>query len=231
MQRLAFNPDRFAGDPPLSDDERTLSYVCDPAVDYYARIDAMQPPWVVPTAKYIDAGFPTSAAFSDASGPREVRTVVMDGQGRRMRRTQIMPHKRYVRAIDPQGNLCSLIVSTCRADREKPTGDDGLETMSRVIARKSKLGWLVVERDEDTHNAFAGRVGQDYAAWALAVMEHRKQIYGAWYKAETTLWYEEKKAAAIEMARLQGEAMGDALKGQLREVVREAAGPPRKRSE
>src|SRR3989304_8962095 len=126
MQRLAFNPERFAGDPPLSDDERTLSHGCDPGVAYYARIGAMQPPWVVPTAKYIDAGFPTSAAFSDASGPREVRTVVMDGQGRRMRRTEIMPHKRYVRAIDPQGNLCSLIVSTRRAGRGEPTGAAGL---------------------------------------------------------------------------------------------------------
>ena len=214
--RLEYNPDAFAGDPAISDDERKLAYAFDPTVDYYAVIDSMQRQWVPPAAKYLEGAFPSSAAFSDASGPREVRTIEQDpATGRRVRRTKIMPHKRYVRAIGRDGNLCSLIVSTCRPDRDKPHGDDGLETASRVIARKSRLGWLVVERDEDTHNPFSGKTGQDYAAWALAVMVHRKQIYQSWLKPGQTQWYDEQKARAIETATLQGEAMGKALQKSL----------------
>lgn len=224
--RLEYNPDRFAGDPPLSDDERRLSYSFDPARDYYAEIDTMQPPWVPPAAKYLEGSYPSSAAFSDASGPRELRVIEKDPRtGRNVRRTRTMPHKRYVRAIDPQGNLCSLIVSTCRPDRDKPNGDDGLETASRVIARKSRIGWVVVERDEDTHNPFSGKTGQDYAAWALAVMAYRRRIYSEWLQIEQRAWYDEQKARAIEIAELQGKAMGEAMKKSMAETVRDAMAP------
>mgnify|MGYP001559015770 FL=1 len=226
---LPYNPDRFDGELGITEDEKRLSYSLDPKVDYFAIVDAMQPPWVPPTVKYVDAGFPTSAAFSDASGVREVRVIEKDPKtGRQVRRTRVMPHKRYVRAIDPQGNLCSLIISTCRPDRDKPDGDDGIETATRVIARKSRLGWLVVEPNADMQNPFSGKQGQDYCAWALAVGDYRRRLYSAWIRGEQTIWYGEQKARAIETAKLQGEAMGMALKGHVQDAVREAAGGGRR---
>ena len=224
-----YHPDRFDGEPGISDDEKRLSYEFDPSKDYHAVVDSLSVPWVPPAVKYVESAYPTSAAFSDASGTREVKMVARDGTtGRKTRRTMVQPHKRYVRAIDPAGDLCSLIVSTCRPDRDKPSGDDGLETAARVIARKNRLGWLILERDEDMQNPFAAKIGQDYIAWALAVMAHRKKSHGAWLREDQTVWYSEQKARAIETARLQGEAMGEALRGSLQGAVqgavREAVG-------
>ena len=221
-------------DDPISDDELDLQYDFDPKHNYFADVDDLFPAWQVPVAKYLDS-FPIDAALSDSNGPREVRTretevvvdgdgqPVLDGRGRPRRRSRtvakVQPFRMYWRAIDPDGNICPLAVSTCRADRDKPSGDDGLGTAMRVATEKNRRGWLIVENVEGAWNPYSGKVGQDYCAWALAVMQLRRRLHAEYQRRETEQFLEEKKRQALELAkeqaqitgRIQGEAMVAAM--------------------
>lgn len=153
--------------------ERDLPFEFDRGVDYFAVFDAMLPPWqVFPYA--VEKG--SKAAFSDASGAAEVRMG--------SRTTSVVSYRRYVRAIDPGGNLCQLIVSTCRPGPHYKDGFDTCGTYSRVISTKNARGWLIVERDPLTWSLYSGRRDQEYAAWALAVMQYRKLRHSAAQAAE-----------------------------------------------
>lgn len=148
--------------------ERDLEFEFKPNVDYWKKFDAMLPAWTV--RPYVERQ-DSSAAFFTTKGAPEVKV------GRR--RTQVVSLRKYVRAIDPAGNLCQLTVSTVPPSPEFRNGDDNIGTQARVIAQKSRRGWIVVENEVTCWNVYAGKSGQQYAAWALAVMAYRKAKHAA----------------------------------------------------
>ena len=89
----------------------------------------------------------------------------------------------------------------------------------RVATEKNRRGWLIVENVEGAWNPYSGKVGQDYCAWALAVMQLRRRLHAEYQRRETEQFLEEKKRQALELAkeqaqitgRIQGEAMVAAM--------------------
>ena len=220
--------DPFAGDPPISDEEKALEYECKPGVDYFAEFYAIHPQWVVPPAKYLDGDHPSNAAFFDIAGPREFRTTVKDPVTKKnVRQTKGMGYERYFVAVDPAGSICPMIVSTIGPDRQHPSGDDGLQTAARTVAIKSQRGWLVVERYPDCWNAFSGKVGQDYAAWCMAVSKYRKAKHAAHQKQEQEEWMADRKREGLEQAKAQGEIMADAFRAGLDKEKSKGGRPPK----
>lgn len=241
------NREPFDGDPAISEDEFELEFDFDPKHDYMADVNAMYPGWRIPGAAdgvtYMPpGGAPSSAAFSDVGGPREVHSVTktatgaVDAKGRPKLRTErrvlALPHKPYVRWIDLAGNLGALLVSSVRPDKENPTGDDG--TMTSRIDKKQRRGGIVLEGPEGDafRNPWAPYAGQQYTAWALAVAQHRKALHATYTKQEQTQWEEEKRkelrAMNAENAAATGVAIGAAMKDALKEVVSEVRGADRK---
>lgn len=158
---------------PLAEDdnktERDLPYEFKPGVDYFARFDAMLPAWR--PSHYEKLASSEAAWTEEAGGPVEVRV------GRRQTRT--LSHRRYMRAIHPDGSLRQLVVSTVRATPAFPDGRDACATEMRFVAKKSGRGWIVVENVDWAMTPYSGKRGQEYAAWALAVMEYRQKRHAA----------------------------------------------------
>jgi hypothetical protein len=149
--------------------ERDLPFEFDPKVDYFAKFDSMLPAWRPSPYKAVDGS--GAAWTADGGGPVVVPMA--------KRQTRTLSHRRYVRAIAPDGSLRQLIVSTIRATPEFKDGLDVSATLQTVIARKNARGWIVVENVDWVWNSHSGRRGQQYAAWALAVMEYRKARHTA----------------------------------------------------
>lgn len=170
--------------------ERNLPFEYKPSVDYFAKFDAMLPMWQLRPYKVIEG---SGAALFDKRGAPEVKI------GRR--KTQTVSLRKYYRAIDPAGNLCQLTVSTVPPSPEHPTGDDGIGTMARVIAMKNQRGWIIVERDQACWNPYSGKAGDEYAAWALAVMVHRKAAHAAHEKEQAKLHKSQLIRAAEEQTK------------------------------
>ncbi len=222
--------DPFLGDPPIQDDELNASYAFDPKHDYFADIELQHPAWRPPAVEYIPKGgaMASDAAFFDVGKPRELRVVTTDpATGKKTRKTQGMGHKRYVRAIDPAGNLCGLIISTIAPDREHPNGDDGLGTFGMVIQKKNNRGWIIVENDQGVWHPHSRRTGQDYCAWALAVQALRKKKHAEHEKREQTEWLEEKKREALAVARetaaITGQINAEAISAAMANVGKDIA--------
>ena len=199
---------------PVSSEEISIKYRVDPSKDYFVEVDRMQPAWVPENTQVIQG---SGAALSDRTGPRE---VVIGTVGRK-KQIRTIPYVKYVRAIDPAGNLCCFSVSTCRQTPERPDGDDGLGTYMRIISEKSKIGWLVLERDPATWNPYSGKQGQDYIAWALAVSELRKRLHAMYQKSEAQAFMSRSQVAAEEqlqatksMAKEIGKEVAEAVLGE-----------------
>jgi hypothetical protein len=195
---------------PLAEDksktERDLSFEFDPRVNYFAKFDAILPAWKLEHGPYkaVDG---SHAAFSDAVGPIEMYTD---------ERTEItLSYRRYVRAIDPAGNLCQLVVSSVRPSPAYPKGEDKCGTMMRVISTKSRRGWLVVEAVPEWWSPWANRTGQEYAAWCWAVMEYRKARHAAYEANEAKAFMTRTERAAEK----QGEALARALDGTVEKLL------------
>ncbi|HYF01273.1 MAG TPA: hypothetical protein VEJ18_20285 [Planctomycetota bacterium] len=184
------------GDEPISKEERDLKFDFDPSRNYMADVDALQPPWFLPP--YQTAREAPGAAMSNETTPRMV------GRGRNLKG---VPAFLYVRAIDPAGNLVQLTVSTCRPSPEYPGGDDGIGTMARVIAEKSAKGWLIVEPGPQFANPYSGKIGNEYVAWALAVMQLRQKRHAAKEATEAQAFIAKETQRAHEQAAKQTEAM------------------------
>ena len=112
------------------DREARIPFLFDEAHDYHADIDFVMPPFQVPVTE-VHPNKP-GAAFDDSPEPRMVRV----GRGRGDVRT--MPSVRYVRAVDPQGNIGPLSISTRRPfpdpkDKGARDGHDGCGTPGRVL--------------------------------------------------------------------------------------------------
>lgn len=165
--------------------EGKLPFKVDESRDYMAEIDKACPPWRPSPYSKSDV-LSSSAAFSDNTGPNVF--VDMDAGAE-----YSTPHNRFVRAINPQGHIVSLLVSTCRPSPERPDGDDGLGTYDRVIAEKMRRGWRILEPE----SSFEGRYGAEYLAWCLEVQKFRKAINDA-REQEDQNAYESKQLAATK---------------------------------
>jgi hypothetical protein len=149
---------------PESTTERDLPFDFDPGVDYFAKFDAMLPAWR--PAVYEKMPLSSAAWTETAGGPVQVK------MGRRQ--TKVLSHRRYFRAIHPDGSLRQLVVSNIRPTPAYPDGFDACQTHRMMVTRKSNSGWIVVENADWMWSPFSGKRGQEYAAWALAVMEYRR---------------------------------------------------------
>jgi hypothetical protein len=186
--------------------ERDLSFEFKPGVNYFAKFDEILPSWKLEHGPY-ETKDGSHAAFSDAVGPIEMYTDE--------RETLTISYRRYVRAIDPAGNLCQLIISSVRPSPFYPKGEDRVGTMMRVVATKSRRGWLVVEPVSDFWSPYAGKQGQEYAAWCWAVMEYRQKRHAA-YEANEAMAFMSRAEKAAEK---QGEAMAKALGGAVDKII------------
>jgi len=210
-------------DDPISEEEHELSFDFDPRRDYAAEIDGMLRPWTPPTVKILD-NHPISAAFSETVlreyREKVVSTVMVDGKPKKTTRVVVkgVPHIKSFRAVDPAGNLSYVTVSTCRIDRDHPTGDDGLGTDSRVVGMKQKRGWLFIEQEHPQ----AKHAGKEYLAWCLAVSQYRKQIHAAHERKEEHQWMEAKKQEALALAREQANITGAITGRAIAEAVKDA---------
>jgi hypothetical protein len=195
--------------------ERELPFEYDPRVDYFKKFDAIVPRWEVwryETEK--GDGLAGAAIFDSRTDEMSVRrkgppTVKM---GRR--RTMTVSIRMYVRAIDPAGNVCPLHISTVPPSPQFPDGNDGLGTHQRVVAQKSRSGWIVVEPVEAFWSPYSGKRGNEYAAWAWAVMLHRQAKHAAHEITERPKHETDMKKqiqAQIDAMRTMGTEIGQAV--------------------
>lgn len=200
---------------PLAEDEnkteRDLPFECTPGVDYFAKFDALLPAWRPAAYDKVQS---SDAAWTETGGGPVVVKV-----GRRETRT--LSHRRYARAIAPDGSLRQVTISTVRPTPAYPDGLDACMTHARFPAKKSALGFIFVENEPILWSPFAGRRGQEYAAWSWAVMEYRKRKHAE---------YEAKEAKAfMSKAELAAEKQADALTKALEKLAERAEQPRRSR--
>lgn len=180
--------------------ERDLPFEFKRDVDYFALFDPILPAYqVVP----YETEKGSQAAFSNATGPVEVKVG--------KRQTRSVSYIRYVRAIDPAGNLCQLKVSTCRPSPANKDGYDSSGTFNRVVAVKNAKGWIIVERDRRTWNLDSGKQDQEYAAWALAVMAYRQKRHAAYQALEARAFMSRAERAAEKQGEVFAAAIGAAM--------------------
>ena len=147
--------------------EKSIPYHFKAGHDYMTDVEFDQPAYVLPQFRTHDAR-PGASFYEDHEGStHEVRVGPAD--------VRVMDRIRYVRAVEPNGNIGKIHTSTCPPSidpsaRAKKDGNDGLGTESRVKDEKQKRGWLILEAG----TMMNGRSGQDYLAWALAVAEKRR---------------------------------------------------------
>lgn len=180
----------------LTDEEKALTFEFDPTHDYFADVDKIVPPYRLPG--YQTHSLQGGAAFENSSGVREVAVGPQ--------KTQRMPFIRYVRAVDPAGGIMPLSISTCRPSPEYPEGLDGFH-MDRVLADKRRKGWLILERDEIS--PYAGKVGQPYCAWALAVAKKREAAHAKKMDEDAQTWMSAAQRKSIEMQAEQNKAQNE----------------------
>jgi hypothetical protein len=151
-------------------EEAELRFAFDPTHDYEADIDEVTPAWVPPPDVQTDTRVPGAALHSKENIlPTLVRSK--DGSYRHI------PPMRYVRAVDPSGNIHPLTITTVTpgpgpsGPKEYADGFDRIGTDSRVKDEKRRRGWLILE----TGQYMYGRTGQEYLAWALAVADLRRK--------------------------------------------------------
>lgn len=109
-----------------------------------------------------------------------------------------MPFYPYVRAVDPAGNLVTLLVSTTRD--EKSAEEIGYR--NTIISRKKSTGWLIAELDQE-HN---GRVGQEHLRYCLSEMIHRRRMHAEKMAADAVV-HQSRMERALES---QGDKMAAA---------------------
>lgn len=157
--------------------EAALPYGDDPGRDFAAELDRLMPRWTVaPYATHPTLNPGTAYADHERNHPREVIDPIHGT-------VHNTPFKRYIRALDPAGNICSLIVSSVRPTPEFPDGDDGIGTEQRVVSAKMRSGWLILEPGHESAS-FGGRQGRDYLAWAFAVRDFRRARHAEHMKQE-----------------------------------------------
>lgn len=174
--------------------ELNLSYTVDPRRDYRDEVNAAHPPWT-PAPYQTDAVAP-SAALADQppKSPREV-------YDHKRRRTYVTSHIKTERALDPNGLICPVHVSSARPTPDSPGGDDGIGTYHRVRGEKQNSGWLFLEPGD----AFMGRSGDEYLAWVFAVRDVRK----ARYEAEQAANDAEHQSKVVQLLKQQANMVGE----------------------
>ena len=180
--------------------ERDLPFEFDPRVDYFAKFDAILPPWQPAHYEKLPS---SGAAWTEDSSPVEVRMP--------KRKVLTLSHRRYARAIHPDGGLRQLIISTVRATPAFPDGLDACATAQRFTAKKANRGWLVVENVDWMWSSFAGRRGQEYAAWAWAVMEYRQKRHAAHEAGEAQAFMSRAERATNKQTEVIAQALTAAL--------------------
>lgn len=201
-------------DDGLPEEDREIQFDFDERRDYAKELDAIQPPW-----RGVWAPNPESkgASFSNTTTPIEMKV------GKKQTRT--IPQFRYVRAVDPAGNIVPLSVSTCRPSPEFPDGNDRIGTRARVIESKHRRGWIIIDLDDQASRCPESKymLGPQYIAWALAVSASRKQRHTKYENSEAELFMSQKRAEAKMRADEMAQA-NKAIMGEMgREVGREVA--------
>lgn len=209
----------FAIDTAGDKSERDLPYEFDPSVDYFAKFDEFVPKWQAIGYEKVNGSL---GAFSESVGPAEVKVAP--------RTTRVMPYMRYVRAIDPAGNVCPLSVSSVRPSPAFPDGHDKCGTLNRVIAEKNAAGWLIVENSQLMWSPYSGKAGQQYAAWALAVMKYRLVKHAEHEASEAKAFQSRaEKAANAQLAGMK--EMGKEIAREMRAERVEQSTKPGRRAE
>ena len=198
--------------------EAKLAYEFDPDRDYMNEVDAVTPAWVPPADIQRDARVP-GAALHTRSNIRPTMVRMADGSLR------TIPAKRYVRAVDPQGNIHPLSISTVTPGPgpndpfEFADGFDRLGTETRVLAEKKRRGWLILEPSEMMN----GLTGSEYICWALAVAADRRRRHAEYEAQERDNFMSQAARRAMEEQKKQAGVMADAVKGIGAEVAKAVA--------
>ncbi len=182
------------------------------AIEWYV------PEWTLPEYKedrHFNGGAVAGAAFfstkKEERGGSRPRESIADASAKpvdvvtdtRIRRS---PSMKYIRAVDPQGNIVPLVVSTVNASPDFPGGDDGLGTDQRVRAEKQRRGWLILEKGQYGYN---GTTGLAYLQWALAVADDRRKRHLEWEKSEREALMSRAEKQSLALQEKQVDAQKD----------------------
>ncbi len=129
--------------------------------------------------------------WDEPNGPR----AILDELGREC----VLPYQRYMRAIDPAGNLVPLVVSTNRVTH---TDGTNYETVVRQKQRRKIGGWLFI--DEPPY----GRELAEWQEWCAAEAAQRRsahlayeQRYGEGFQSQAQVALKAAQGASAEAVR------------------------------
>ncbi len=167
--------------------------------DVYALIDDTVPPWRPDHNTEITKDGAHITPYGVDCGPR----TMTRGEGSRYSRFEfVMPFQRYIRAIDPAGNIMPLTVCSCRNEQDQLGEGGDPQFAERMIGIKRSQGWLIAER-EYAHKE--GKTAEEYGAFLAGEIKNRR---GKWelFQADERKAYESKQDRAIEdRMRVMGE--------------------------
>lgn len=182
----------------------------DPSVNYFAKIDQLMPKWHRAPSLRPDAHVLSDDQYQ---GARNITT----SSGASF----TMPFQKYVRAIDPVGNMTALTIATSRVPEDDNTG-----YADRAVSIKRRKGWLIAEEAEYWQGP---HYGQEHAYHCLVEMERRKALH-AGNESEAAKAFQsrlerdtrennERVANAIEMQAQKSTEMVEALATKLASAI------------
>lgn len=165
--------------------------------DVYAVIDNTVPPWRPDRNAETTKDGAMITPFGVDCGPR---TLVRELDGRQVE--FVMPFQRYIRAIDPAGNIMPLTVCSCRNEADQLGEGGDPQFAERMIGIKISQGWLIAEREGAARRNMSV---EDYGTLLSTEIESRRKKYNEQQAIERET-YESKQDRAIEARmKLMGE--------------------------
>lgn len=162
---------------------------------FFDYVDKLIPPWVAPRTLTIGESSGLTPEGEDC-GPRSATAFDENGVPREYN----MPFFRYVRAVDPAGNICALIVAPTR--NGDPASDFG---GYEVMIRKAKIakGWLIAERGEE----YKGMDDDQYGAFLAKKVKDRQAAYLQLQKKQE----EEHESLVMKAQKQQSASIASAI--------------------
>lgn len=177
-------------------------------MNFFEFVDKVCPPWTPPrtlpdelgrllTDEKEDAGTRAVAACKPVKGTKPeiemVEVVELDGKKLVERKVEFNPpFQRYLRGLDPAGNIMPITVTTCRGVGDDSTGFDSL-----AVSRKLAHGWLIAEPEY----SYKGYAGKEYADYLAKQYTERRERHNAKQAAEELSYRSDQEKLLAEQIK------------------------------
>lgn len=180
---------------------KEFSFEVDSSKDYFAEIDRTVPAWIMGATVDLTGKAMISDIEKGANSLRTMNVRLPNGSVTEF----TMPWQRYLRAIDPAGNLSCLTVTTC----QKPDDDEtGFE--DKIKAIKKRAGWFIAERGEE----YNGLLDQEYGAFVLALAKHRAAAHAEAQAEQEKTWATDMEKQFAAQSERQSDMLADVMEKQ-----------------